>query len=159
MLTRNKKDLAKSLLREVLRFSHNLIDRKCDAQDRIIARETAILTIVDAFVREIQRCKEAHRSPKVLQRERAGSSRHAFQFLRRFWRNQMLKALDQLRLSQREAVQCFDERHHHNFVGMIRFANLASKKRAASAIADTAIQMLRANGSEREIHAGADHTK
>ena len=71
----------------------------------------------------------------------------------------MLKALDQLRLSQREAVQCFDERHHRNFVGMIRFANLASKKRAASAIADAAIQMLRANGSEREIHAGADHTK
>jgi hypothetical protein len=37
MLTRNKKDLAESLLREVLRFGYNLIDRKCDAEDRIIA--------------------------------------------------------------------------------------------------------------------------
>ena len=71
MLARNKKDLAKSLPREMLRFGHNFIDAKCDAQDRIIPRETAILTIVDAFVGKIEGCKEAHSPPKVLQCERA----------------------------------------------------------------------------------------
>src|SRR5205823_3266827 len=60
MLARNKKDLAKSLPREMLCFGHDLIDGKCDAQDRIIPRETAILTIVDAFVGKIERRKEAH---------------------------------------------------------------------------------------------------
>ena len=53
MLARNQKDLAKSLTREMLRFGNNLINIKRDAQDRIIPRETAILTIVDAFIRKI----------------------------------------------------------------------------------------------------------
>src|SRR5205823_13232058 len=48
MLARNKEDLAKSLPREMLRFGHDLIDGKCHAQDWIIPRETAILTIIDA---------------------------------------------------------------------------------------------------------------
>lgn len=71
MLARNKKDLAKPLPREILRFGHHFIDGKCDAQDRIIPRETAVLTIVDAFVGKIERCKEPHGPPKVLQCERA----------------------------------------------------------------------------------------
>src|SRR5205809_2310196 len=47
MLARNKKDLAKSLPREMLRFGHDLIDGKCHAQNWIIPRKTAILTIID----------------------------------------------------------------------------------------------------------------
>src|SRR5262245_1668718 len=50
MLARNKKDLAKPLPRQMLRFGYNFIDGKCDAKNRIIPRETAILTIVDAFI-------------------------------------------------------------------------------------------------------------
>jgi hypothetical protein len=104
MLAGNKKDLAKSLPREMLRFGHNFIDGKRDTQDWIIPRETAILTIVDAFVGKIERCKEPHGPPKILQCERARSLRHCFEFLIGFWRNQILKALDQVRFPQSKAV-------------------------------------------------------
>src|SRR5262245_9517216 len=50
MLARNEQDLAKSLPRQMLRFGNDLIDIECDTQDGIIARETAILAIVDALV-------------------------------------------------------------------------------------------------------------
>src|SRR5438093_5499091 len=129
MLARNKKDLAKSLPREMLRFGHNFIDGKCDAQDRIIPRETAILTIVDAFVRKIERRKEAHGPSKILQCERVGSLRHGFKFLIRFRENQMLKALDQLRFSQSKAVQCLDKRHQDSFVCTTSLANLPRTKK------------------------------
>src|SRR5207249_11538410 len=129
MLARNQKDLAKSLTREMLRFGNNLINIKCDAQDRIIPRETAILTIVDAFVRKIEGCKEAHGPSKILQCERVGSLRHGFKFLIRFRENQMLKALDQLRFSQSKAVQCLDKRHQDSFVRTTRLANLARTTR------------------------------
>src|SRR5882724_12247047 len=115
--------------REMLRFGHNFIDGKCDAQDRIIPRETAILTIVDAFVRKIEGCKEAHGPPKILQCERAGSLRHGFKFFIRFQGNQMLKALDQLRFSQSKAVQCLDKRHQDSFVCTTSLANLPRTKK------------------------------
>src|SRR5437899_7760276 len=129
MLACNKKDLAKSLPREILRFGHNFIDAKCDAQDRIIPRETAILTIVDAFVGKIEGCKKAHCPPKILQCERAGSLRHGFEFLIRFRGNQMLKALDQLRFSQSKAVHCLDKRHQDSFVCTTSLANLLRTKK------------------------------
>ena len=81
MLARNKKDLAKSLPREMLRFGQNFIDGKRNAQDRIIPRETVLLAIVDAFVGEIERGEQAHGAPKILQCERSRSLRHRFKFL------------------------------------------------------------------------------
>ena len=87
MLARNKKNLAKSLPGEMLRFGHHFIDSKRNAQDRIVPRETAILTIVDAFVGKIERCKEPHRQTKILKRERARSFCHRFEFLIRFRRD------------------------------------------------------------------------
>src|SRR6266705_2486830 len=146
MLARNKKDLAKSLPREMLRFGHNFIDGKCDAQDRIIPRETAILTIVDAFVGKIERCKEAHGPSKILQCERAGSLRHGFEFLIRFRGNQLFEALDQLRFSQSKAVQCLDKRHQDTFVCTTSLANLARTKKGASGIPDAAITNALVNG-------------
>jgi hypothetical protein len=71
----------------------------------------------------------------------------------------MLKALDQLRFSQCKAIQCLDKRHQDNFVCMVSFANLTRTKKAASGILDTAVANTLVNGLEREIHAGADHTK
>src|SRR5881394_608731 len=55
VLARDKKNLTKSLTREMLRFGDDFIDIKCDAKDRIIARETAIPAVVNAFVGKIQR--------------------------------------------------------------------------------------------------------
>ena len=42
---------------------------------------------------------------------------------------------------------------------MFRFANLACTKKVASGFQTPPQEMFRANGLEREIHAGADHTK
>src|SRR5262245_16547390 len=109
MLTGDEKDLAKSLLREIPRFGHNFIYAECDAQNRIIPRKTAILTIVDAFVGKIERRKEAHGSAKILQCERVRSLRHSFEFLSGFRGDQILKALDEVRFFQSEAVQCLDK--------------------------------------------------
>src|SRR6478735_3873556 len=139
MFARHEKDLAKTLLREMLPFGHHFIDGKSYAKDRIIPRETAILTIVDAFVGKIERCKEPHGSPKILQCERAGCLRHRFKILIGFQGNQMLKTLDQLRFSQSKTVQCLDKRHQGNFVCMVRFANLTRTKKPASGIPDAAI--------------------
>src|SRR5262249_38313568 len=110
MFARNQKDLAESLSRQMLRFSEDFIDTQGDPQDRIISRETAILTIVDALVGEIQRREQAHGAAKVLQCEGARGLRHGFKFLIGFWRDQMLKALDQLRLAQSKAVQSLYKR-------------------------------------------------
>ena len=139
MLACHKKDLAKSLPREMLPFGHHFIDGKCNAKDRIIPRETAILAVVDAFVGKIKRGKEPHGPPKILQRERAGSLRHRFEFLIGFQGNQMLKTLDQLRFSQSKTVQCLDKRHQDNFVCMVSFANRTRRKKAASGIPDAAL--------------------
>src|SRR5215211_899990 len=116
----------------MLRFGHNFIDGKCGAQDWIIPRETAILTIVDAFIRNIERRKQTHGPPKILQCECAGSLRHVFKVLIRFRSNQMLKPLDQLRFSQSKAVQSLDKRHQDSFVCTTSLANLARTKKAAS---------------------------
>ena len=71
----------------------------------------------------------------------------------------MLKALDQLRFSQSKAVQCLDKRHQDTFVCTTSLANLARTKKGASVIPDAAIANALVNGLEREIDAGADHTK
>src|SRR5580765_3667587 len=159
MLACHKKDLAKSLPREMLPFGHYFIDGKCDAKDRIIPRETAILTIVDAFVGKIERCKQPHGSPKILQCERAGSLRHRFEFLIGFQSNQMLKTLDQFRFSQSKTVQCLDKRHQDNFVCMVSFANLTRTKKRRPVFPDAAVANALVKSLEGEIHASADHTK
>src|SRR5947207_9764993 len=66
VLARDKKNLTKSLTREMLRFGDDFIDIKCDAKDRIIARETAIPAVVNAFVGKIQRSEQTHRTSKIL---------------------------------------------------------------------------------------------
>ena len=71
----------------------------------------------------------------------------------------MLKTLDQVRFSQSKAVQCLGKRHQDNFVRTTSLANLACTTKAASRIPDAATANALVNGLEREIHAGADHTK
>src|SRR6185436_19365793 len=159
MLARHKKDLAKSLPREMLRFGHNFIDGKCDAQDWIIPRETAILTIVDAFVGKIERCKKPHGPPKIFQCERAGSLRHRFEFLFGFQSNQMLKTLDQLRFSQSKTVQCLDKRHQDNFVCMVSFANLTRAQKGGVRYSRRRRNKSSCERLEGEIHTRADHYK
>jgi len=98
VLACNKKNLTKSLAREMPSFGDHFVDVEGDAKNRIITREAAILAVVDAFVGEVQRGEQTHRSPKILKSERARSLGHRFELLIRFRRDQMLEALDKLGL-------------------------------------------------------------
>ena len=129
MLAGYEKDLAKSLTSEMLRFGDDFIDVERNAKDRIVARETAIPAIVDALVGKIKRSEEAHRPPKILQRERARKLCHRFELLIQFRGDQMFEALNQLRFLQSQIVQGLDERHQNNFVRIQAFANLIIRKR------------------------------
>ena len=118
------------------RFRDDFVDVERDAQNRIVAREAAISAIVDAFVGEIKRREEPHRPAKILQRERARSLRHRFEFLIGFRSDQMLEALHELRFPQSQIVQDLDERHQHNFVRMRAFANTNGTVQGSECLAD-----------------------
>jgi len=109
MLTGDEKDLPKSLTSEMPRFRDHFVDVERDAKNRIVARETAVPAVVDAFIGKIERSEEAHRPAKILERERARCLRHSFEFLIRFRSDQMLEPLNELRFAQRQIVQGFDE--------------------------------------------------
>ena len=50
MLARDEQNLAKTLRRQMPRLRAHLIEIERDAQDRIVARETAVTAVVDALV-------------------------------------------------------------------------------------------------------------
>src|SRR5204863_10195987 len=104
-----KKNLTKSLTRKMPRFGSDFIEIERDAKDRIIARETAIPAVVNAFIGKIERSKQTHRASKILYRKRTRSLRYRFELSIRFRSNQALESLDELRFLQSQIVQGFDE--------------------------------------------------
>src|SRR6185437_6971884 len=66
VLASDQKNLTKSLTRQMLSFGDDLIEIQGDAKNRIIARKTAILAVVDAFIGEIQRREQPHRASEIL---------------------------------------------------------------------------------------------
>ena len=107
----------------MLRFDNDFIQVECDPKNRIIARETAIPAVVDAFVGKIERREQPHCASKILQSERARSLRHRFEFPIGFRGYQVLETLNQPRFPQSQVVQCFDKRHGDNFAPASAFAN------------------------------------
>src|SRR5437667_10548164 len=105
MLAGYEKDLAKSLTSEMLRFGDDFIDVERNAKDRIVARETAIPAIVGALAGKIKRSEEAHRPPKILQRERARKLCDRFDLLIQLRGDPMSEALNQRRYLQSQIVQ------------------------------------------------------
>src|SRR4029453_15884419 len=79
MLAGDEKDLPKSLTSEMLPFGDDFVEVEGDAKNRIVARETAVVTVVDAFVGQVKRREEPHRPSKILQRKRAGNLRQLFE--------------------------------------------------------------------------------
>src|SRR5262249_35750648 len=69
MLASDQKHVAEPLLLESLGFLQDFINRERDAQNLIIARKTAILAIVDAFVRQIKRREQPNDLSEPLPRE------------------------------------------------------------------------------------------
>ena len=91
MLARDQKNVTESFVRQVSPFRDDLVDAQRDAQNRIITRETAVTTVVDALVLKIKWREEPHRSSKILPREMTRSLSHLFQSSIRFRSNQALK--------------------------------------------------------------------
>ena len=104
MFASDEKDLTKTLASKMTRFRHHLINIERDTQNRVIPRETAISTIVDALVRKIKRRKKTHCPAKILQREPARDLRHRFEFPIGLRGDQMLEPVNQLRFPERQAV-------------------------------------------------------
>ena len=59
MFAGDEKDVAKALGEEFAGFFEHFVDGKRDAQDRVVARETAIFAVVDAFVRKVKGREQA----------------------------------------------------------------------------------------------------
>jgi hypothetical protein len=73
MLARDEQHVAKTLRPKMPRLGLDLVDRERDAQDRIVAREAAILADIDALVGEIERREKPHRAAKILARQLSAS--------------------------------------------------------------------------------------
>src|SRR5437899_13019631 len=104
MFAGDEKDLTKTLASKMTRFRRHLINIEGDTQNRVVPRETAISTIVDAFVRKIKRRKKAHCPAKILQREPARDWRHRFEFPIGLGRDPMLEPVNQRRSPATQAV-------------------------------------------------------
>src|SRR5438132_2978440 len=104
MLASDEKNLTKTLASEITRFRHNLIDLQRDAKNRVITRETAISTIVDALVGQVKRREEPHCAAKILQRQRPRHLRHRFEFTVGLRADQMLEPTDELRFRESQVV-------------------------------------------------------
>src|SRR5439155_26533769 len=59
MFAGDQEDVAKALFLERARLAQHFVHRERHAQNRIVAREAAVLAVVDALVGEIERREEA----------------------------------------------------------------------------------------------------
>ena len=107
MLPGHEQDLPETLLREMPRFGHHLIGRKGDAQNRVIARKSAVPAIVDALIGKIERREEPHGAAEILQSERSRPLGHCFQLRVGFWREKIFKPAHQRRFFERKIVERF----------------------------------------------------
>ena len=58
MFAGNQKDIAETLLGQCACLSHHLINGEGHAQDGIVSGETAVATVIDAFIGEVKRGKK-----------------------------------------------------------------------------------------------------
>ena len=115
MLARDEQKIAKTLFGERARFANNVRDGKSQSQNRVVSGEAAVLAIIDALVRKIERCEQPHRSPKMLERQRAGTDSQAIELDIIFRRNQRAKRPNRLAFFQRQIVEYAREFHDYTF--------------------------------------------
>ena len=89
MFPRNEQDVAEALFLECQRLTFDFLQRQRHAQDWVIARKTAVLAIVDAFVGKVERREHPDDLAKPLLRHGVRTPAHVFQKSSRNWRNQM----------------------------------------------------------------------
>jgi hypothetical protein len=93
VLARDEQHVAKTLRPKMARLRLDLVHRKRDAQDGIVAGKAAILAAIDALVGKIDRREKPHRAPKELPRQGFRISRHRLQFRAAFRLDKGCKAL------------------------------------------------------------------
>src|SRR6476620_8891799 len=91
MFASHQQHLAKSSFQQMIRFRLYFIECEGNAQNWIIARESAVTAVVNAFIRKRKRREQAHRSPKVLQCQRARGPSHRLKRSVRLRSDQLLK--------------------------------------------------------------------
>ena len=79
VLAGDEEDVAKALLVKMAGLGLDLVERQGDAENRIVAREAAILADVNALVGKIERREEAHGASEILAGELFGLPGHVFQ--------------------------------------------------------------------------------
>ena len=65
MFARDEQQIAKALFPERAGLAEHFVHRERHAQDRVVAREAAVLAVVDALVGKIERREEPDRFPKI----------------------------------------------------------------------------------------------
>ena len=88
MLARHQQEVAESLGLERAGFPQHLVHGQRHPKNRIVAREAAILAVVDALVGKIQRREQADDFAEALLGERVRAAAHGFQQFARGRRNQ-----------------------------------------------------------------------
>jgi hypothetical protein len=79
MFTGYEKNVPETLVEKGLSFAANFINGKSDAENRVVAGETAVFAVVDALVREVKGREEAYDFAEALTGQLLGTAAHRFE--------------------------------------------------------------------------------
>jgi hypothetical protein len=79
VLACDEQDVTETGRGQVPGLRHDLPDRERHAQNRVVAREAAVLAIVNAFVAQVEGREEPHGAPELADRLRAGTRREGLE--------------------------------------------------------------------------------
>lgn len=91
----DEQQIAKAEFVQVAGFADDLVDAQGDAENRVIAGESAIGTVVDAFVGQIERCEESHRAAEVAASQLLALAGEGFELAIRGGRDEAFEAAEQ----------------------------------------------------------------
>src|SRR5437763_5890456 len=111
MLARNEQNLTETGFPKIASFGCYFFNAEGDAQNRIVAREPTIAAIVDAFVRQIERSKQAHCLAEMLKGERSRTLRHCLKVRIGLGCNELFKSAHRPRFAQGQVIERCRKRH------------------------------------------------
>jgi hypothetical protein len=97
MLARDQENIPKTFRHQVPRLANHSRDIQRHPQDRVVAGETAVGAVVDAFVRDVERREKANRPSEMPPRDCSRLRRQRGQRAVIHWLEQRLKALQRRR--------------------------------------------------------------
>jgi hypothetical protein len=107
MFAGDEQQIAEALRPDSLRLAFDFVERQRHAQDRIVARKTAVSAIVDALIGQVERGEHADDLAEPLLRHHVRPPAHVFQQLATRRRNQLREIRQrQFRFGQAIAHGC-----------------------------------------------------